>query len=81
MEFPQFCGPSYLDSAPAVDPEETVNFYLEAVESGNSKNKSGYVMKRSPGMSSVFSVGFNTIGRGMFSSRQQKKEKQHVQQI
>ena len=67
MEFPQFCGPSYLDSSPTVDQEETVNFYLEAVESGNSKNKSGYVMKRSPGMSSVFSVGFNTIGRGMFS--------------
>lgn len=59
MEFPQIAGPAYQDEYSDVATEEAINFYLEVVESGNSKNKAGFIMKRSPGIKSRFSLGQN----------------------
>lgn len=67
MQFPQFCGPSYVDQFPNAECEDAINLYLEQVQSGNSKNSSGYVMKRSPGLDSVYSLGSYADVPGMFS--------------
>jgi hypothetical protein len=67
MEFPNFCGPFYADSSPTVDCEEAINFYLEQVQSGNSKNKAGYVMKRSPGLTTRFTAASTDTVSGMFA--------------
>lgn len=66
MEFPQFTGGSYQDQFAAVACEETINLYLEQVQSGNSKNKSGYAMKRSPGLTSRWSTGAALPVSGLF---------------
>lgn len=67
MEFPQLCGPAYQDSSPDIDLEDCINFYIEQVASGNSKNKSGYVMKRSPGLKLRYDPGSEAAVPGLFS--------------
>ncbi len=49
-----FCGPSYRSQSPNVDAESTVNWYPEAIESG--QGKSTFALYPTPGLKSAYAL-------------------------